>query len=186
MHEMPMTTAPIRPTVPALRPFLDSPPACSPVVGASGVAAFGSAHRCSPSWRLVGCGVRRSSERAVRAASSRRSSRGTGAGAGRDGSSRRATSSPGSQSRCATASSMLSPRADDDLGSRPSGSAARALASTSSAWAAPATRMTPVSTEAGRSTVTSETRRRWRPSRSRARRPPRGGHPRPGACRSRP
>ena len=40
MHEMPMTTAPMRPTVPALRPFFVMPPASSPTGGASGVLSF--------------------------------------------------------------------------------------------------------------------------------------------------
>ena len=51
MHEMPMTTAPMRPTVPALRPFVDRPVAApfSPT-GASGAAApMSIAHRDSPS-----------------------------------------------------------------------------------------------------------------------------------------
>jgi hypothetical protein len=30
MHEMPMTTAPMRPIVPAERPLLERPPVCAP------------------------------------------------------------------------------------------------------------------------------------------------------------
>ena len=55
-------------------------------------------------------------------------------------------SSPGSQLSWETASSMLSPRATTTSASTPSGSCASAFESTSSACAAPAMRMTPVST----------------------------------------
>ena len=135
MHEMPMTTAPMRPTVPALRPFLEMPPASSPDVRVSGArGALGSAHRCSPS-SGGGARARRSWGPAVRAASSPRSSRGRGGG----GCARRleptSTSSPGCQSRRRDGLLDVSPRGDDDVGVDVVGQRRRAAASTSSACA---------------------------------------------------
>ena len=51
MHEMPMTTAPMRPTVPALRPFFESPVGgpFSPTGGEWRRSAHVIAHRDSPS-----------------------------------------------------------------------------------------------------------------------------------------
>ena len=161
-----MTTAPMRPTVPALRPFFDSPPC---------VFAGGRGQ-----WRLSAVWERSSSclflvllAGTVAASVRGTTTIGTGSSCSifaaveprksRRGWARRleptTASSPGSQLSWETASSMLSPRATTTSASTPSGSSASAFASTSSAWAAPAIRMTPVSTLAGRSTETSESSR---------------------------
>ena len=65
MHEMPMTTAPMRPTVPALRPFVEMP-VVTPDSGS--VARF--VLLISGLLLRRGCAGRRSSGRAARAASS--------------------------------------------------------------------------------------------------------------------
>ena len=131
--EMPMTTAPMRPTVPALRPFFDRPPASAPDVGGAAAPVAGSAHARAPS----------SAPGAVRALLRVRGTTTIGTGSScsifaaveprkrRRGCARRleptTASSPGSQPRWATASSMLSPRATTTSASTPSGSASSAL-----------------------------------------------------------
>ena len=130
------------------------------------VGAAGGAHRELSFLGGAGARARRSSARGAHEASSQRSSRGRAGAAGRGGSSRRRTSSPGSQLevRDGVLDAVAAARRSTSA-STPSGSARAPSASTSSACAAPAMRMTPVSTLAGRSTETSESSRSSAPVR---------------------
>ena len=161
MHEMPMTTAPMRPTVPALSPFFgEAAGALRRRRWARGaVGAWVSAHREPPS--VVGAGAGhhdhrhrefvqhlrrgRAEEEAPRLREAARADDGELAGLP-------------AEVRDGVFDAVAA--GDDDIGVDAVGERfASASASTSSACAAPAMRMTPVSTLAGRSTDTSESSR---------------------------